>query len=151
MVYAGIGNRKIPDEAFSFLEKVGIFLSQKGYFLRSGNAAGADTAFQVGSRGNNQFFVWKDATPAAIELASRFHPAWHMCSDHAKALHGRNSMIILGKDLNEPVDFIACYAVDEENGGTALGIRLARAHGIPVFNLYKPEDYTKLLNHIEKA
>lgn len=148
MIYAGVGNRFISDEVFKWLESLAAYLAQTGYNLRSGNAKGSDTAFQMGSRGKYTAFVARQATPEAIELASKFHPAWHMCNDYAKQLHGRNSMIILGENLNEPVKFVACYAVDEENGGTALGIKIARANNIPVFNLYKEEAYQQLLEFI---
>lgn len=98
MIYAGIGNRFISDDIISWLEQLAAYLAQLGYDLRSGNAKGSDTAFQTGSKGKYMAFVAKQATPEAIELASKFHPAWHVCNDYAKQLHGRNSMIILGKD-----------------------------------------------------
>ena len=148
MIYAGIGNRSISYEVSSWLEKLATYLSHLGYNLRSGNAKGTDTAFQNGSNGKYVAFVARDATPDAIELASKFHPAWYMCNDYAKQLHGRNSMIILGKELNDPVKFVVCYAIDEESGGTALGIKIARANNIPVFNMFKEGSYQQLLEFI---
>jgi hypothetical protein len=141
MTYAGIGNRTISEATFDWLEQMGTYLASRGLHLRSGGADGADTAFERGSKGNCTIFKAKQATPEAIQIASQFHPAWHMCSDWAQKLHGRNAMILLGQNLDFPVKFVICYTVDEEKGGTALGIRIARAYGIPVFNMHQAKDY----------
>jgi hypothetical protein len=114
-----------------------------GYWLRSGGAEGADSAFELGAsfmkpgtgrHGRARIFRADDATPMAIEMARRHHPCWGLCDTYARRLHGRNAMIILGPELNEPVKFVLCWTPDEEKGGTALGIRIARARGIPVVN-----------------
>lgn len=150
MIYAGIGNRYISYTVAKWLEELSRYLASRGYRVRSGRAKGSDSAFEYGANGNCETFIANQATPEAIQLASQFHPAWYMCSDYARKLHGRNSMIILGGNLDKPVKFVACYAVDEENGGTALGIRIARAHNIPVFNLCKQEAYTGLLKYLDE-
>ena len=141
MVYAGIGNRTISEATFDWLEQVGMFLADKGWLLRSGNAAGSDAAFQCGSRGKFLSFVAEDATPEAIQIASQYHSAWDRCNDSSKKLHGRNVMILFGDKLDFPVKFVICYAKDENEGGTALGIRIARAYNIPVFNMFNGKDY----------
>lgn len=136
-----IGNRyNVPHENLQFLEDIGYYLGQIGYTLNSGGALGCDQAGERGfDRGGFPKVIRKakDATPEAIALASQFHEAWHVCSPYVRQLHGRNSMIILGDDLNVPVDFVLCHASSEIKGGTALGIKIARDNKIPVFNLFK--------------
>jgi len=106
--------------------------------LRSGGAIGADTAFESGAT-NKEIFKPNDATTEAIELASTVHPAWYACNDYVRKLHGRNAQIILGRELNSPVEFVICYTADEEHGGTSLGIKIAKKFNIPVYNLFKEE------------
>src|SRR5688500_3777488 len=101
MIYAGIGSRTAPEPVLSIIERIGERMGINGWILRSGGADGCDTAFYNGHRvfGKCEIFKAKDATPEAIELASKFHPAWHNCTDYVRRLHGRNAMIILGSDL----------------------------------------------------
>lgn len=148
MVYAGIGNRTISEATFDWLEQVGLFLSKKGWLLRSGSASGSDSAFQCGSRGRYISYVSEDATPEAVTLASQYHPAWDRCNESSRKLHGRNAMILFGDKLDFPVKFVICYAKDENEGGTALGIRIARAHNIPVFNMFNNKDYSTFVEFI---
>lgn len=46
--YTGVGSRKTPHEEFDLLVKVGYFLAEQGWILRSGAADGADSAFEKG-------------------------------------------------------------------------------------------------------
>lgn len=138
MIYAGIGSRELPADQCSKITQIAKDLDAKGYTLRSGGAKGADSAFALGSSKKQ---IWKanDATEASIKLASTLHPAWGACNEYARQLHGRNMMIILGKTLDAPVDFVLCWTLDEENGGTAMGLRLARQYSIEVINLQRQE------------
>lgn len=134
--YAGIGSRKTPVYVCSWMTDLAIALRAVGYKLRSGRAAGADMAFELGARQDGEYFVAKDATPVAIDYVSNFHPAWERCSAYARNLHGRNSQIILGRDLTIPVKFVVCYTdAGQTIGGTATGIRMAQAIPVPVFNV----------------
>lgn len=136
-----IGNRYgVPEEVIKYLEELGYYLGSMGFTLNSGGATGCDQAGERGfDKGNfpKNIRKAKHATPEAIELASKYHDAWYQCTDYVRQLHGRNSMIILGDDLKTPVEAVICYAVSEIRGGTALGIKIARDYGIPVFNLAK--------------
>lgn len=146
--YAGIGSRRrTPSFIFDMMSSVASKLESIDYILRSGGAQGADTAFENGVIYNNnkEIFRPKHATTEAIELASRFHPTWDACSPIARKLHGRNSMIILGSDLNSPVKFVICYTPDgSDSGGTGLGIRIAKNFNIPVFNLFHTDTRDRL-------
>lgn len=148
MTYAGIGSRKAPMNILKQAETIGASYAKKGYLLVSGGAIGMDTAFYTGCvlfYGSWIVYKAKDATEAAMDLASKYHPAWHNCTPYVKKLMGRNAMIILGPNLDQPVDKVICWT---ENGsiigGTGLGIRIANAYGIPVYNLYST-DYKELL------
>lgn len=147
--YAGIGNRTIDEFYFEFLESLALFLSQE-YTLCSGGAKGSDSAFEFGARGKANIFRASDATPESILLASKYHGNWDKCDDYTKKLHGRNAMIILGKDLNWPVEFVICYAINETRGGTSLGLKIASDHKIPVFNVAKAEGYEEFKEYLNK-
>jgi hypothetical protein len=119
--------------------------------LRSGGAEGADRAFAA-KLPDEAMVIYRpeDATPAAIKLASTLHPAWRLCDDYARKLHGRNCMIILGPDLDDPVKFVLCWHDPfKTRGGTLLGMGLAAQRGIPVYNLAVPSHY-RLLHEEQK-
>ena len=147
MYYAGIGSRKLPWDIQQLMTKISKELDTKGYILRSGGADGADTAFEEGSN-NKEIFRPKDATPEAIKIASTIHPAWNNCNEYVRKLHGRNAQIILGRDLNQPVNFVICWTLNENSGGTSLGIKIAKKFNIPYFNLAKRK-YTNLFDLIQ--
>lgn len=89
----------------------------------------------------------------AYQLASETHPAWDKCSKGAKALHARNTFQILGPSLNNPSIFLICWAKIDKHGnikgGTATAWNLAKAHGVPCFNLYNEEDKQRLIKFVE--
>ena len=160
MKYAGIGSRETPQDVLEWMENVAAVFAHEGFTLSTGGADGADTAFQKGCEkvdGNLELYLpWfsynnhvkatlYNPTNEAIEMASKHHPAWWACKSGAKKLHGRNSHIILGWDLKQPVDFVICWTKDgKPSGGTALGINLATANNIPVFNVGDYSQYGKL-------
>lgn len=135
--YAGIGSRSAPEDILEFMKEISEKLNKKEYILRSGGAIGADKAFESGAGTNKEIFTTKDATKSAIRIASKIHPAWYNCNDYVQKLHGRNVQIILGKDLDKPVEFVICWTFEGKNlGGTGLGINIAKKYNIPVYNLY---------------
>lgn len=149
MYYAGIGSRETPCEVLAQMEGIARELFARGYILRSGGAQGADSAFELGAGIQKEIFRASDATPASLELASKYHPAWHRCSDYAKRLHARNGFQILGRDLFSPSRFVVCWTKDGgPTGGTGQAIRLATAYQIPVFNLFHADAERRLWDHI---
>lgn len=48
MYYTGIGSRETPQSVMGVMEDAAFRLARMGWVLRSGKAAGADTAFQLG-------------------------------------------------------------------------------------------------------
>lgn len=144
--YAGIGSRETPSDICALMVDLADRLDTDGYMLRTGGADGADYAFFLGASVCELYLPYATykglisqivPTPGAYAIAEQFHPRWKACSDHAKALHARNSHIILGRRLDDPVERIICWTRDgKASGGTGQGIRIARAHKIPVHNLY---------------
>ncbi len=137
-IYAGIGSRETPDNILLLMTKIASTLETMGYILRSGGAIGADTAFANGvlNDANKDIIYPHEATPQGIELASRLHPNWGACTGDTPMKHGRNSMIVLGRDLTVHSNFVICWTEGGLlKGGTAMGIRIANYYKIPVFNL----------------
>ncbi|MHA2280124.1 MAG: hypothetical protein ACXAC5_04510 [Promethearchaeota archaeon] len=146
LYYAGIGSRTTPYSICGIMTEIAKILNSEGYILRSGGAEGADTAFKNGAGDAWEVFRPKDATPEAIEEASKFHPAWHNCNDYVRRLHGRNAQIILGRDLDKPVEFTMLWTPGGKTiGGTGLGIRISDHHKITIKNLYDPEILNEIL------
>ena len=149
MIYCGIGSRQTPQHQLSVMTKIGESFAKKGLLLRSGGAIGADTAFERGGdvvKGKKEIFyatnnkgiiVSESIMQQALVLAGQIHPAWDRCSDYAKRLHARNCMQILGRNLDEPADFVVCWTKDGgPTGGTGQAIRLAMSRDIKIYNLY---------------
>lgn len=92
----------------------------------------------------------------AYALAEQQHPAWDKCSNGAKSLHARNTMQVLGKDLNTPSRFILCYGKSEKEGsvipkgGTRTACVLGQKHNVEIFNLYLPEHLDRVVKWLEK-
>src|SRR5687767_13602035 len=110
--YAGIGSRETPPDVLEYMESLGKSWAEAGVLLRSGGARGADTAFEKGcdrANGPKEIFRSGDATLDAMKHAARFHPNWDACGSYARKLHARNSMIVLGRSLNDPVDMVICW------------------------------------------
>jgi len=170
MAYAGIGSRKTPADVQDRLSEAARRLARKGYTLRSGGAAGADTAFEQGAGGMKEIFLpwtgfagrespYQPPSREAMDVAAAVHPAWQRLSDNAKLLMARNSYQVLGEDLRNPVDFVVCWTSDgaefEEQrssatGGTGQAIALASRWRIPVFNLARDDAGGRLRDFLKE-
>lgn len=141
VAYAGIGSRKTPDEVCSTMTTIGMLLAMRGLVLRSGKAKQADQAFEKGCdlvSGPKTIRAATEHAPAMAH-AALFHPAWNACDDHAKALHARNSQVMLGDWLDDPVRFVVCWTPNGAvTGGTGQALRIAAAYKVPVFNVALP-------------
>lgn len=147
--YAGIGSRQTPTEILKLFTKIGIYLAQKDYILRSGHADGADLAFEQGCdivNGQKEIYLpWENFNNStsnlvvvdlkAFEIAKQFHPYWHNLKQGARKLQARNSHQVLGKDLNTNSDFVICWTKNGKlKGGTSQALRIAMHYNIPIFN-----------------
>ena len=153
LVYAGIGSRGTPAEVLADMTKMAAWLARTGWHLASGGAAGADSAFASGAPAGQRtlFLPWPgyngcrgpdcrvlspSQLSACMDIAAGLHPAWHRCSSGARKMHARNAAILLSASLDRPVHAVVAWtAGGRVEGGTGMGIRIARARGIPVLNL----------------
>ena len=167
--YAGIGSRDITDTENSTIVRLASLLQKRGYVLYSGNADGADIAFQYGCNGFGvSFLPWigfnqhlhskvikcHNITTDAYASVDMFHPAPEKLSKAARTLMARNYHQIHGIYNLPRVDFVVCCATikgDEVTGGTGQAVRIAKSLGIPVINLRDPlwEGYVRLIPRID--
>ena len=147
--YAGVGSRDTPIDVLMRMRDYARILDGRGHILRTGGASGADTAFAQGTRPDHRvvYLPWKgynDRDGIVVgederlrQIAERYHPAWHNCRSSVRALHTRNVPIVLGH--TEPVilsHFLLCWTPGYlGGGGTGQAIRIARAYGVPVYDL----------------
>jgi hypothetical protein len=160
MIYAGIGSRKTPIVICDHMKAIARTLAARGFTLRSGGAKGADKAFQIGCAlgfGKAELYLTQNVigdvskSQPYFDHAARFHPAWEQCSFFVKTLHARNSMIMMGCSLIQPVDFVVCWTPDGmASGGTGQALRIAEAYSIPVFNLHDTTAAQRLEDWLKK-
>lgn len=149
--YTGAGARATPFQVLDRMHHYACMLAQRGYVLRSGGAPGADTAFERGApRGQKRIYLprrgfnhhWDDGLVVGDDarlrlIALRLHPKWSACSDFARRAHTRNVAEILGH-TEPPVlsTFLVCWTPNAAGGGgTGQTIRIAKAYGVPVYDL----------------
>ncbi|MCC2107967.1 MAG: hypothetical protein KDJ40_10565 [Hyphomicrobiales bacterium] len=178
--YAGIGSRETPADICALMTQIARVLDARGMILRSGGADGADNAFAIGARiGHREIFTpWKTFQPKAgpfipdtiplagskyelpaLHLAAAYHPTWDVpfgqrghLTQGAKRLHARNCQQMLGETLGNLSAFVICWTKDARGGGgTGQAIRLARAHGVPVFDLADPQTLASVLPALDIA
>lgn len=157
LIYAGIGSRNTPEEVLLQMSSIAEQLAPK-WTLRSGHAAGADNAFEMGAMSGDGamevFIPWfgfngapfdhpdyirPKPTQGLADFAAQYHPAWSRCSDAAKLMHMRNACQILGEHGDAPCNLVICWTPKGlGSGGTGQAIRIAQAHNIPVFDLGTP-------------
>lgn len=140
LVYAGIGSKSVDSGTFQVFKEMAEEAASAGYILRTGSALGVDTAFLIGCRemlGHEEVFKRKDCTHEALEYAQKLlgEECWEVCDEFTRNVHGRNCMIILGKDLQTPVKFVLCWTPNAElTEGTRTAVLTAQAEKIPVYN-----------------
>lgn len=152
MAYAGIGARDTPKPVLEQMKWLGHMLALRGLTLRSGCAIGADMAFEAGCKEANGQMVLRASAQGeqALAHAASFHPNWDACSHFAKHAHARNSLIMLGDMLDDPVRFVICWTDGGGiKGGTGQSLRIAAAHSIPVYNLWYPEHWAAIAGWVQ--
>jgi len=151
--YAGIGSRNTPDIVLIKMYNIAKQMWNLDYLLRSGGANGADNAFEEGCKSINGsmeiYLPWNNYNgrvmdknhtylipDLAYDIARKYHPAWGKLTEGAKKLMARNSLIILGQDLESPVDLVICWTKNGEvAGGTGQALRIAEDYNITILNL----------------
>lgn len=166
--YAGIGSRETPEHILTIMHHIGAYLATQGWILRSGAAAGADTAFEEGAvraEGETEIYLpWKGFNFSKSELhpmnypfsdeekqfAAKYHPSWNRCSPSARLLHQRNTRQLIGVEAVHgenvvPSSFVVCWTEGGLlKGGTAQALRIATAINIPIINLGKAKSAKEL-------
>jgi len=168
--YAGVGSRNTPYEVMKQMFQMARDLAGLGYTLRSGAAAGADSAFEGGAKkadGKREIYLpwngynnrnWKETkgnlevmhqvSLKAEEIASYHHPKWYEMTDGVQKLIARNTYQILGYDCKTPSKFVVCWTKEARGwGGTGQAIRIARLWNIPVFDLAIKRSYQEALDY----
>lgn len=148
----GVGSRQAPKQILLAMAQLAGRLVQSGWTVRTGTADGADAAFIMGAEAcpdRLRVYGPSDATPTALQIARKYHPAWDRCSDYAKRLHARNVLQVLGDDLKTPSKLLVCWTLDGckrhgtrtiKTGGTGTAISIASENGVPVYNLKNTKD-----------
>lgn len=145
LYYTGVGSRRTPTPILNVMRVLGRALAEQGWVLRSGGAAGADTAFEEGalavdgSRLNIYLpwaSFWRDAPkqgptvlPSWCDVPTRFknyehslpilvgvYPRYKRVSMGAQKLHRRNVYQVLGDDLATPSQFMIYWAEPTGDG-----------------------------------
>ena len=159
--YAGIGSRMTPKTVCLEMTKIATVLSQKGYILNSGGAAGADSAFEKGAGDNKQIFLPYDGmngrkvdgkqfflySEESYQIASKFYRGLANAPPMTQKMMCRNVHQVLGLDLKTPVDFLVCWTPGGGvEGGTGMAMRVAKGHKIPIYNLKMDSDRKNLFS-----
>lgn len=157
--YTGVGSRQTPQPILDTMTAFSRKLSSQDHrwVLRSGHADGADQAFEAGASKKILYYAHSIGpdqwSKQALELASRFHPAWSRLSDYVKKLHARNVFQVMGSELDSPSSFLICWTKDGatthaersiRTGGTGTAISIADHFKVPVFNLAKPDHLARI-------
>lgn len=153
--YAGVGSRRVTEDAGRVQKAIARRLNQSGYWLFSGEASGSDANFTEASGDHFTTFVTHHGSkgipmvypilPLAEEMASKNHPVWNKLDTYARKLMSRNVHQVFGPWLNTPVEFVCCWTPDgceshetrtRNTGGTGLAISVASKASIPVVNTF---------------
>lgn len=156
--YTGIGARRLPVSMVAVLERWGYRLGYLGMILRSGAAAGSDTAFETGcdnAHGKKEIYLpwkgfngsdspWHNIPIEAFEVAGDIYgPSWKHLKSTTQKFMARNMQQVMGFGLDNPSKFVLCWTPDgctrretrtKQTGGTGQAIAYADEMNIPVFN-----------------
>ncbi|QQG32174.1 hypothetical protein CkP1_0193 [Citrobacter phage CkP1] len=138
---------------------MGLAFSEAGHFSYSGGAPGADEAWLSRYCRKNSLRIipydgfnglisgtgvvcWSDLSNEAriksYVKAKQIFPYLDNQRDIVKTLFCRNATQVLGEECDSPVDHVYYWCPvrnGEEQGGTRIAVRIAKAHGIPCTNL----------------
>jgi hypothetical protein len=166
-VYAGIGSANTPADVLVLMERTARALSALAWTLRTGDQRGADKAFLNGCHAGQLdhprvevYFPYprvahleptlERPTPAAFEIAMRYHSRWASIDGTSRARHARSVHEVLGRDCRreDAARMIVCWTPDgsldgqsRAAGWTGMALRVAvgEAPDCEVFNLARLE------------
>lgn len=155
--YAGIGSRRAPVGILELMTQFASKIEQEGYVLRSGGADGADKAFAQGTS-SSEIFKSSDAQDWAYDVAESCLPTdrsnFRSWKPYVQGLIARNMMQVLGKNSDQPVEFVLCWTPstfyeDSSAGGTGYAIRCALKNNIPVINLVEEDSLLLITQYVQ--
>ena len=153
LYYTGVGSRQTPPDILRLMRTIAGRFADMNLILRTGDARGADSAFNTGCCLSGHIYTAKDSVlnsinpyvTDALNIAEDIHPNWHAMGEYGQALHARNCFQVLGECLDNPSEFLVCWTPGgRKTGGTRTAIVLAERHNIPVFNLGDPSGLGEL-------
>ncbi|MCP1674187.1 hypothetical protein J2T57_001289 [Natronocella acetinitrilica] len=131
--YTGVGARAVPPDVAALMQRIAERLAGRNWVLRSGAAAGSDSAFAAGAGERCEIYLpWPRFNPtggtiavpivvaeqarwdAAVALVSRpdIYPESVRRKPSTLRLHARNAFQVLGADLATPSRFLICWTPD---------------------------------------
>ncbi len=165
LCYAGIGSRTISELEKAIIHEVSKTLAHDGWICYSGNADGADIAFQRGSGGKCVVFLpWLgynisvyNAPNHSLALFAlgqsrkgtaaigQYHPNPSALQASGKMMMARNYHQVMGHTTETQewprAKFVLCCATvidDQVQGGTGQACRIAIDKKIPIINVRYP-------------
>ena len=157
LLYSGIGHRNTPEKVRDMMTSIGSQLAQMGFILRSGNAIGADQAWEEEvTRKMKEIFIINRKHSCPFGIIPKFtQEQWDFVvrhyhggetdfikqSEYVQQLFLRNLNILCGKHLDDKVDFVAYWHEGEHcDGGTGHTVAMAKTLEIPCFNIWSEKD-----------
>ena len=161
MIITGIGARSTPESICELFTEIGQEIKERGWYVRSGHAEGADVAFERGAKKNcivylpwggfnkEQLILGVPRTSPlrdeVLEIVYKHEPYAKNLSNGVKLIKSRNVFQVLGEDLNTPSDIVICYTEEGVvEGGTGLAIKVAIDNRIPIINVGDPDTSSHL-------
>jgi hypothetical protein len=152
--YIGVSTKSAPSYICDLMADTGKFLYSRKYTLRTIGDTAGDKAFESGAEKKVELYSENKMTivipDKAFEIAAKIHPAWDKCSDEIKKYHAINVLIVYGKDLKTFAEFIICWTPHAQLfGAPGMITRIAKSLDIPVFNLARAHDRSKIIAKIK--
>jgi hypothetical protein len=161
-IYAGVGARNTPENILLEMENIAKMLCNNGWVLRSGGAKGADYSWENGCNIidplKKEIFLpekldiySEEILNKAKKIAIKHHGNWSALSKYGRNAMIRNVMIVLGSDLNTPVNFCIYWRDPElKYGGTKHTISVCKTHNIQTIDMYKYNNADLVLSHMTR-
>lgn len=152
MIITGIGSRETPDYVCARFVEMGAEARERGWWVRSGHADGADYAFEQGALDHCIVYMpWmtfnkdkpilgkprsQELKDEVLKIVYKHEPYAEKLSNGVKLIKSRNVYQVLGENLQTPSDVVVCWTEEGQIvGGTGLAIKIAMANDIPVLNV----------------
>lgn len=152
LCYAGLAARMTPPVVQETLTQIVSRLDSLGLILRTGDRGGGQRALRDGARGARTRIIRLGGDDAIIARSKRIaherldYSHFRCSPDRVPEASfdelGRIVRIVLGPQLNDPAAFLLCWTKRRKrgrkkvrHGDTAFARTIARAHGVPLFDL----------------